>query len=423
MIKNYLCYLLFLLNILFSEELIDGVVARVADNTILNSDILQIIQIQAMQMGIDINNNPTFIDESYNQALDFIINQYVVYELAKKDTLVSISGDEINYTIENEIELMTQRAGSKIALENILNMSIQEYKIEMWEEVKRRLLIEKYQQSYLSKITISRPEIIEFYNNNIDSIPNLPPSSSYSIIELPIEPSKEAENNTISLLMSIKDSIIVSNNFDKFAKQYSQDPGSKNNGGDLGYILRGNLVKEFEETAFSLNINEISNPIKTNFGYHLIQTIGKKGEKVHAKHILIQTKPTEIDKKNTESLLQKIYKESKNNNIYFDSLAYDYQKKYQNKSGVFNTIPDETIAPEVLNLLKLYKKTPQLLYPKESENNSYLLIFIKNRKGEDKITLKNSWKTLEIMAKNNKIAEEFEMWINSEKENIFIQRF
>ncbi|MAJ45091.1 MAG: hypothetical protein CMF96_10160 [Candidatus Marinimicrobia bacterium] len=423
MTKIFIKFLFLCSQTLFCEEFVDGIVAKVEGNTIINSDVLQTIQMQAMQIGVDISTRPSFVEENYNQALDFVINQHVIFELAKKDTLIEVSGDEIHSTIESEVDLMVQRAGSKNALEEILGLSIQEYKVEMWNDVEKRLLIERFQQSFMAKIKISRQEVINFFSDYKDSIPVLPPRSTYSVVEIPIEPSKEAEIKTISLLKAIKDSILTFGGFSDFAQKYSQDPGSKNNGGDLGYILRGNLVKEFEESAFSLDIGEISNPIKTDFGYHLIQTINKQGEKIHAKHILIQTKPTNKDKSNTRKLLTNIYHKAKNNVEYFDSLAYKYQIDYQNNSGVFKLVPDNTISSKVFNIIEPYKDVLGLLDPQESGNNSYILIYVKNRVKKEKPSLENSWQELELMAKNNKIANKFEMWINSEKENLFIKRF
>ena len=423
MIKKYLIIISLFSFSFTSSEFVDGVVAKVANNTIIYSDVLQTIQIQAMQMGIDLSQTPSFVEENHDQALDFLINQLVIFEIAKKDTLIEVSGDEISSTIDNEIDLMTHKAGSKFALEEILDQSIQEYKTGLWDDVEKRLLVERYQQSFMAKINITRPEVESFYQEYKDSIPKLPLRSQFSIIEIPIEPSKESENRTINLLSSIRDSIILSDNFIEFAKKYSQDPGSKDNGGDLGYILRGNLVKEFEEVAFSLNTNEISTPVKTDFGFHLIQTLDKQGEKIHARHILLQIQPTDTDKLNTEKKLQEIYQQSKNNSGYFDSLAYQYQSNYQNQSGVFDLMPDETIPPKIQKILQAFNGKKELLHPEESGNNSYYLVFVKDRKTSEKADLKNSWVLMEAMAKNNKITKEFDLWIIREKKHIFIQSF
>ena len=109
--KNKRFIFLFFIFYTFSEELIDGIVAKVENNIILNSDVLQTLQIQAAQLGVNLSRNPLYIEENYPQALDFIINQNIIFELAKKDTLIEVSGDEISSTVDLEIEMMVDRAG------------------------------------------------------------------------------------------------------------------------------------------------------------------------------------------------------------------------------------------------------------------------------------------------------------------------
>jgi peptidyl-prolyl cis-trans isomerase SurA len=419
---KFLVLLIFTL-LLSKNEFVDGIIAKVGSNTILNSDVLQTIQMQAMQRGIDLSKKPYYIEENHDSVLDFLINQNILYEMAKKDTLIEVSGDEISSTLNNEIEMMIQRAGSESLLIDVLGESIHEYKLSLWDEIEKRLLIERYQQSFMVNISISRTEITAFYTEYKDSIPLLPKRSQFSLIELPIQPSKEAENKAIELLSSIKDNILQFNNFEDYASEYSQDPGSKQNGGNLGYILRGNLVKEFEEVAFSLNVGEISDPVKTKFGFHLIQLLEKQGEKIHVRHILQQISPTEKDKQLTEKKLREIYQQSNNEIVYFDSLAYQYQADFQNQSGVFELTPDDAIPVEILSILNGFSGKPELLIPIESSNKSYYLVFVKDRKLSEKATLDNSWQIMEAMAKNNKITKEFELWITKERKNIFIQTF
>ena len=162
MIKNILVFFLF--SFLLSEgEFVDGIVAKVGSNTIIHSEVLQTIQMQAMQRGIDISKNQYYIQENHDNILKFLINQYVIFEIAKEDTLIEVSGDEISSTLDNEIKMMTQRAGTINSLEDILGQSIQEYKMTLWDEIEKRLLIERYQQSFMSNITVSRPEVEQFY--------------------------------------------------------------------------------------------------------------------------------------------------------------------------------------------------------------------------------------------------------------------
>ena len=111
MINRFLIFIL-ILNVSFSlEEFIDGVVAKVGENTIVNSDVLQTIQIQAMQKGVDLSKNSFFVDENYSQALDFLINQHVIYEIAKKACNQGLDGlmIEVHHSPNNALSDSAQQ--------------------------------------------------------------------------------------------------------------------------------------------------------------------------------------------------------------------------------------------------------------------------------------------------------------------------
>ena len=108
------------------------------------------------------------------------------------------------------------------------------------------------------------------------------------------KPTKEKEEQTVFLLNSIKNMIVEGESFSDLASTYSIDP-SRSAGGELGWVRRGELVKEFETTAFTLEENKISEPVKTVFGYHLIETLEKKGEKIRVRHILVKPETDEND--------------------------------------------------------------------------------------------------------------------------------
>ena len=133
---NKFLYLICFFTFVFTRgEFVDGVVAKIGNNTILYSDLLQTIQIQAMQNGIDLSKNKYYVEENHETTLAFLIDQHIVYEIAKRDTLIVVSGDEISATLDNEINMMVQKAGSKKLLEDILEQSIQEYKMSLWVEI------------------------------------------------------------------------------------------------------------------------------------------------------------------------------------------------------------------------------------------------------------------------------------------------
>ena len=139
------------------------------------------------------------------------------------------------------------------------------------------MFIEKYRFSYLDNIDVGRKEIQIFYNKYSDTIPLVPEKFTFSVIDLPFITSKESKQKTYFFLDSLK-KLIMNNiqTFDYYAKQYSDDPGTASSGGFLGFTDRGTLVSNFEKTAYSLKIGEISLPIQTEFGYHLIKLMKEK---------------------------------------------------------------------------------------------------------------------------------------------------
>lgn len=414
---------LIILNTVYSQrEHVDGIIAWVETNPILKSEVLQALQMDVMQRGLDLSLHPYYIEDNFDDYLELLINQYVMFEKAKADTLIEVSGDEINLALENELDMMIQRAGSISKLEELLGQPVKAYKIETWDEIEKRLLIDKYQQSFVFNVDISRPEVISFFEHYSDSLSSLPARSSFSLIELPVEVSNEAENRTIKFLELVRDSILSGLPFEEFAVRHSIDPGSKTNGGDLGYIKRGTLVHRFEEVAFLLKTGEISMPFETDFGYHLVQVLDKQGEKVHIRHILQNIRPTAEDIDDIEKAVREIYQQCIGNYEMFDSLAYYYQNEYQNSSAVYDWIPDKEIDPFVLSIMDEYKGESVFLPPRKKLNESYIIILVKDRKNIEKATLENAWQLIESMAKNQKLSNEFDLWINREKENVFIKK-
>ncbi len=421
--SQVLLILIIFWGILYSQkEHVDGIVAWVESNPILKSEVLQAVQMDVMQRGIDLSLNPYYVEDNFDDYLEMLINQYVMFENAKKDTLIEVTGDEINLTLENEVELMIQRAGSLSSLEDILGQPVQAYKMDAWGEIEKRLLIDKYQQSFLFNVDISRPEVLSFYEEYSDSLSPLPARSSFSVIELPIQASHDAEVATIDFLTSLRDSIISGASFEEMATKYSQDPGSNSNGGSLGFIKRGTLVNQFEEAAFSLEVNKISTPIKTEFGFHLIQVLSKQGEKVNVRHILQRITPSIQDISIIEQSIRSIYQQCENDFDAFDSLAYFFQNKHQNMSAVYDWIPDVEINPFIYELMEGAEDDSGLFFPQKKSDESYILLLVKDRRKSEKATLENAWQLIETMAKNQKTSKEFELWIKREKEDVFISK-
>ena len=248
------------------------------NHSISKSAVLQSAQMFLLQQGKQSFSSQQELDFLLKESLESLINQRVLFEKAKQDTEIVVTNEEVSEYIENHINNLILQQGSKENLEVALGQSISSFKKESWDDVYKLITTERFQQKILSSLNVSIKDVKEFYNIKKDSLPIIPKQFKYSVIDIPIEAGEKVKQNTFNFLKSLKDSIEIFS-FEEMAKKYSEDPGSSINGGDLGYIQRGTLVKEYEKTAFQLDVGEISDPILSPFGYHLILLVDKRVKK------------------------------------------------------------------------------------------------------------------------------------------------
>ena len=369
---------------------VDGVLAVVGDNLVLHTEVLQQSQMTALQMGVDFNKNPYAFERIYNETLQGLIDQYIVLDAAEKDTNIVLTSEEIDSALELQINDLIQRAGSERALEEALGQPMRSIKKDYWNEVRKMMLIERFRYNLLSSVFITRREVESFYDIYKDSIPPIPPQYKFGLIEIPIVPSESTKEAVFREISDIKKKITDGGSFKELAISYSDDPGSASVGGDLGFMKRGTLVLEYEQTAFSLEIGEISKPILSPFGYHIIQLLDRQGERIHTRHILRLLKPSQEDKDMALEEIRVLYEKTQYDPGLFDSLAIEYSHKHNNNSGVYPLSAEQNLPPIILKNLK---ETPPstISYPFETEHQSICLVYLYEKTDVEFPTLTNSW--------------------------------
>ena len=405
----------------FSLESADGVVAVVGDFPILKSSVLQSAQMLLIQKGKNSFSNQDELNLLLNESLENLINQRVLFEKAKQDTDIVVTNDDVINYMDNYIDNLIMQHGSKENLENVLDQSINSFKRESWDDVYKLIVTERFQQKILIDFDVSINDVKKFYKINSSNLPLLPKKYKFSLIEIPILPSEERKKEIYNFLISLKDSIKALS-FEKLAIAHSEDPGSSYNGGDLGYISRGTLVKEYEKVAFGLEIGQISDPILSEFGYHLILLVDKKGEKIRTKHILKTITPNNLDREKARENLIKINNIVSSNISSFDSIATVFSKKENNISSVkndwiYSTDMDERIEKELSSL-----QENSISFPIEMDN-SFLLIKLNNKQEETKPTLDNSWTFIKNLAYQDKLTSKLNKLLNVYKNEIYIKYY
>ena len=406
----------------FSQSKIDGIAAIVGDNIVLHSDVLQQAQFIAMERGVDPSKKPYMFEKIYLTSLDNLINQYVVLNVAEKDTNLIITNDEVDRALDQQINDFILRAGSEKLFLEMAGMSMREVRSDYWKDIRDMMYVERFQYSLIQNIDASRVETVEFFNSYKDSLPRVPEKYDFSIIEVPFFSSKKTEEDAISFLKEIKENIIQKGlSFDSLAIKYSEDPGSSFSGGYLGFTKRGTLVKEYEKAAYSMAVGEISNPVKSDFGFHLIKLIDRQGEKISTQHILKLNKFSDADKNISLNYIDSLYQSININKSSFDSLSIYYSKKYKNNSGVFSNKQINEIPVYIYTNLKEYP-VKKLLRPIETEDG-FILIYIYNYKPAVKPSIENSWNIVYNFAKQKKQNDFFASYVDKIKKSTYIKIF
>ncbi len=407
--------------VLFAQGQVDGAAAIVDNNIILHSDVLQQAQFVALGRGIDPSRSPYLFEEIYISTLNNLINQHVVLCVAEKDTNIIISNDEVERALNQQIDNFIVQAGSEKKFLEMAGMSMHQIRTEYWKDIRDMMYVERLQFSKIKNIDASRVEVNSFFDVYKDSIPVVSEQYSFSVIELPFTSGNVSEHKTVDFLNGLKNQLEFSDvSFDSLAKVYSHDPGTSQSGGFLGFTTRGSLVKEYEEVAYSLFPGEISEPVRTPFGYHIIRLIDKQGEKISTQHILRTIEFSSEDKNSAIESLENILFIVKNDSLVFDSLANIYSKKYNNFSGVYSGVPISNV-PSLL-LIKLIDfgdfSTVSSIFETEK---GVAIIFYYNHLEEIKPNPNNSWDLIYNYAKQKKQNRLFNLWVEKNKNKTFIK--
>ena len=420
--KGLVLLFYFIFSVCFSQGKVDGVAAIVGKNVVLHSDVLQQAQFVAMDKQIDPSKKPYLFEQIYLSTLDNIINQYAVLDAAAKDTNIVVSNDDVDRALNQQIDDFIFKAGSEELFLEMAGMSMRQIKADYWQDIRDMMIVERFQYSKIQNVDVSRIEVLQFYNSFKDSIPSSPEKYSFSIIEIPFSAGDKSDKITINFLKKLKGEI-QSNvaSFDSIAQIYSQDPGSAPTGGYLGFTPRGALVKEYEEVAYSMEVGEISDPVKSDFGYHLIKLLDKQGEKISTQHILRITVYSDEDKTQIYNSVYDVYSQTAGHPSLFDSLSNTYSKKYKNSSGKYSDFPVSRIPGYIFTQLELLN-FDELSQPIEVDNG-YLLVYFYDYQKEFVPDIDNSWDLIYKYAKQKKQNIFFTNWVKNIKANIYIKIF
>ena len=398
---------------------IDGIAAIVGENIILKSDVSQVVGMTALQRGLDVTRDQDLLEKLQGDVLSSLIDQKVILEMAKLDS-IEVNDKDVDRALEQQIETFIMRAGTEEMAETMLGQSLNDFRREYWYDMRDRLITEQYQQQLIMSVNINREGVFNFFTNYRDSLPVFPVKMKIRHLLVRIKPSEKSRLDALEKIKTIRERILAGESFSSLAERYSTDPGTKNNGGSLGDIRRNQMVKNFETAAFTQDLNTVSSPVETSFGFHVLETTEKSGEKIKVRHILISPTIKEEDETRAYNYAMTL-RDSSNNLASFKKLVAKFSddEPTQKIGGDLGWI-DPTNSPiqaitEVLGLLE----KDECSRPVKSDHG-YHLLWVEAVKPGGSPSLETHWVEMEEMALNHKRMVFFQGWVIDARNNFFI---
>jgi peptidyl-prolyl cis-trans isomerase SurA len=276
------------------------VVAIVGDSAILNFDVQQAVNAWEAQRGETLPPSGPLRDQVVAQILEERISELLIVQAALRDTLIRVSDEQINQRVQQEIDQRQRAVGGPAQFDEALRasgMTPQSFREMLFQQERRRQLIQQFVGRAMSARQpppVTDREMREAFEARRDELDERPATITYQQVYVPTRPSPEALAQTRARADSVFEMVRNREDFETLARRFGQD-GTRERGGDLGWGRRSDWDRDFANVAFSLRPGEVSQPVLTQFGYHLIKVERVRGAEVHARHILFRPEVTVQD--------------------------------------------------------------------------------------------------------------------------------
>lgn len=305
---------------------VDGVVAVVGKHIIKMSDIENGYVQYRMRQGYE---------NAYENKCRILENMLLTKLLLHKGEIdsIEVTDEEVEQDVQYYLKNYVRQYGSREALRDATGYTYDELHDLFFDQLKNRKISQNVEYKLTSNVTMTPREVARFYEREKDSMPIIPECYELSEIRLSPEVSEVERDRVRGELARLRERVVQGESFSMLATLYSQDPGSSSKGGELGFFTRGDMVGEFEAAAFALKPGEVSPIVETNFGFHIIQLIERRGNSVNVRHILMIPKVSSDDLLKARMRLDSIAQEVRIGNISFAEAAQKYSDGAEKAQG------------------------------------------------------------------------------------------
>ena len=413
----------------YADQVIDEVIWVVGDEAILRSEVEE-ERLRAQYEGQAIPGDPYCYIPEQIAIQKLFLHQAIIDSVAANESSVSHQVDmRLNYYI-NQI-------GSKEKMEEYFRKPSSEIREEMMTTVRNQIIIQQMQAKLTEHIKPTPAEIRRYYNGlPMDSLPMMPAQVEVQILsfepEVPVEETERVKQRLREFTERVQNG---SADFSMLARLYSEDTESAKRGGELGFVGKGQLVPEFAEVAFNLNDpKRVSRIVQTEYGYHIIQLIEKKGERINCRHILLRPRISATDKVRSIERLDSIRQMILSDSIQFEQAVLRFS---QDKNTVMNAglminpntnsskFEYQDLAPEIAKQIYNLKEgdlsQPFVMMDQTKNREVCAIVRVKKKTDIHRANLTDDFQTIKSMLEA-KLGEDFiHEWITKKQKTTFVQ--
>ena len=428
--KTKICTLLLFLSafVTAQDNIIDEVIWIVGKDAILRSEV-EDERLRARYEGQPIAGDPYCVIPEQLAIQKLFLHQAELDSIDANESSVSNQVDmRMNYYIS--------QIGSKEKMEEYFRKTSSEIREEMMVSVRNQMIIQQMRSKLTENIQPTPAEVRRYFNSlPADSLPMVPAQVEVQILSFePSVPIEETERIKSQLREFTERVMSGSADFSMLARLYSEDTESAKRGGELGFVGKGQLVSEFADVAFNLtDPKRVSRVVETEYGYHIIQLIEKKGERINCRHILLKPRVSYEDKKNAINRLDSIRTLIVNDTISFEQAVARYsQDKSTVMSGGLMTNPNtgtskfeyQELPPELAR--QIYSMSegdvsiPFTMMDRAKNKEVCAIVCLKTRRDAHKANLADDFQVIRQMLIQKQSAETIDKWIREKQQDIYV---
>ncbi|MBF9253320.1 peptidylprolyl isomerase [Pontibacter sp. 172403-2] len=409
------------------QRKVDGIIAKVDNYVILRSDL----EFGYLQYLAQTKQQPS--EDLKCQILKSLVQDKLLLARAAIDS-ITVEDALVTDQLNRRIEYLTAQVGGVEKLEQYYNKSINQLKADLRRTVQEQMIMERMQQEISGKVNVTPKEIKQYFNAiPKDSLPYFSSEVELGQIVKFAEVSKQQKEEARKQLEDIRKRILAGEDFATLAKQYSQDPGSAAAGGELGFFKKKELVPEYEAAALRLEPGEISNVVESQFGFHLIQMIERKGQEFNTRHILIKPATATVDVAEAVEALDSIRTLILNDSLTFAKAAKEFSddKSTKDNGGMLTSqangstyISMDQVDPSVffvIDTMKVGDISKPIPFRTEDGKEAARIIYLKSKSTPHLANLQDDYQKIAAAALNQKKGKAVDEWFRKNFDTVFIE--